>query len=70
MTVLTGNRSRKSISLMRWLLAGSRGSTDFIRRGADKLTLQGQFTVPENPQALARLDEYGIDHADGTLIIS
>ena len=72
MTVLTGETGAgKSIIIDAvGLLAGSRGSTDFIRRGADKLTLQGQFTVPENPQALARLDEYGIDHADGTLIIS
>lgn len=72
MTVLTGETGAgKSIIIDAvGLLAGSRGSTDFIRRGADKLTLQGQFTVPETPQALARLDEYGIDHADGTLIIS
>ncbi len=72
MTVLTGETGAgKSIIIDAvGLLAGSRGSTDFIRQGAGKLTLQGQFTVPKNEDYLALLDEYGIDHEDGVLIIS
>lgn len=72
MTVLTGETGAgKSIIIDAvGLLAGSRGSTDFIRQGAGKLTLQGQFTVPKNEDYLALLDEYGIYHEDGVLIIS
>lgn len=72
MTVLTGETGAgKSIIIDAvGLLAGSRGSTDFIRQGADKLTLQGQFTVPKGDDYLSLLDEYGIDHEDGLLIIS
>ncbi len=72
MTVLTGETGAgKSIIIDAvGLLAGGRGSTDFIRRGASKLTLQGQFTVPKAPAYHDLLDRYGIDASDGTLIIS
>lgn len=72
MTVLTGETGAgKSIIIDAvGLLAGGRGSQEFIRRGSDKLNLQGQFTVPEDPQYVAMLDELGVDHQDGVLIIS
>lgn len=72
MTVLTGETGAgKSIIIDAvGLLAGSRGSQEFIRRGAEKLTLQGQFTLPTDPAYGARLDEFGITHEDGLLIIS
>lgn len=72
MTVLTGETGAgKSIIIDAvGLLAGGRGSQEFIRRGSDKLKLQGQFTVPADPQYRQMLDDLGIDYQDGVLIIS
>lgn len=72
MTVLTGETGAgKSIIIDAVsLLTGGRGSQEFIRRGADKLSLQGQFTLPEDPAYIDLLDQLGIDHQDHTLIIA
>ena len=72
MTVLTGETGAgKSIIIDAVsLLTGGRGSQEFIRRGADKLSLQGQFTLPNDPAYLELLDQLGIDHQDKTLIIA
>lgn len=71
MTVLTGETGAgKSIIIDAVsLLAGSRGSQEFIRRGADKLNLQGQFSIPANAALIALLDQLGINHEDDNLII-
>lgn len=71
MTVLTGETGAgKSIIIDAvGLLAGGRGSQEFIRRGEEKLRLQGQFTLTKAPGLISRLDALGIDHQDGTLII-
>ena len=71
MTVLTGETGAgKSIIIDAvGLLAGGRGSQEFIRRGEEKLRLQGQFTLTKDPGLISRLDALGIDHQDGTLII-
>lgn len=72
MTVLTGETGAgKSIIIDAvGLLAGGRGSQEYIRRGADKLSLQGQFVIPQDPEFNDLLDSLGIDHEDGILIIS
>lgn len=72
MTVLTGETGAgKSIIIDAvGLLAGGRGSQEYIRRGADKLSLQGQFALPQDPEFNHLLDSLGIDHEDGILIIS
>jgi DNA repair protein RecN (Recombination protein N) len=72
MTVLTGETGAgKSIIIDAvGLLAGGRGSQEYIRRGADKLSLQGQFAIPQDPEFNDLLDSLGIDHEDGILIIS
>lgn len=72
MTVLTGETGAgKSIIIDAvGLLAGGRGSQEYIRRGEDKLNVQGQFAIPNDPSFDRLLDELGIDHEDGTLIIS
>ena len=72
MTVLTGETGAgKSIIIDAvGLLAGGRGSQEYIRRGKDKLSLQGQFAIPDDPAMSDLLDSMGIDHADGMLIIS
>lgn len=72
MTVLTGETGAgKSIIIDAvGLLAGNRGSQEFIRHGEDKLRLQGQFTLPDDPRFKELLDDLGIDYEDDTLIIS
>lgn len=72
MTVLTGETGAgKSIIIDAvGLLAGGRGSQEYIRRGEDKLHVQGQFIIPDDPELNALLETMGIDHADQTLIIS
>lgn len=71
MTVLTGETGAgKSIIIDAvGLLAGGRGSQEFIRRGEEKLRLQGRFALTADPGLAALLDSLGIEYEDGTLII-
>ncbi len=71
MTVLTGETGAgKSIIIDAvGLLAGGRGSQEFIRRGEEKLRLQGQFALTADPGLAVLLDSLGIEYEDGTLII-
>ena len=71
MTVLSGETGAgKSIIIDAvGLLAGGRGSQDFIRTGAKKATLEGLFTLPENGTTAALLAEYGIEHDDQTILL-
>lgn len=71
MTVLTGETGAgKSIIIDAvGLLAGGRGSQEFIRQGADKLRIQGQFLTSKNDKLEDVLTELGIDFNDQTLII-
>ena len=50
-------------------MAGGRGSVDFIRKGASKAVLQGQFVLPASAPVFQILDDLGIDHEDQTLIL-
>ncbi|BDZ30788.1 DNA repair protein RecN [Lactiplantibacillus sp. WILCCON 0030] len=71
MTVLTGETGAgKSIIIDAvGLLAGGRGSQEFIRTGADKAVLQGMFILPADGVTAHMLDEAGIDHGDNTVIL-
>ncbi|ETY74528.1 DNA repair protein RecN [Lactiplantibacillus fabifermentans T30PCM01] len=71
MTVLTGETGAgKSIIIDAvGLLAGGRGSQEFIRTGADKAVLQGMFILPADGVTAQLLDEVGIEHADNTVIL-
>ncbi|MBL1227854.1 DNA repair protein RecN [Enterococcus sp. BWB1-3] len=71
MTVLTGETGAgKSIIIDAvGLLTGGRGSSDFIRQGASKCTLEGLFTLPANPELIALLDEQGIEQEEEMLIL-
>ena len=64
LTVLTGETGAgKSIIIDAvQLLAGGRGSQEFIRHGAKKAELEGLFTIedPKHP-AIAKLKEFGIE---------
>lgn len=71
MTVLTGETGAgKSIIIdALGLLAGGRGSTEFIRKGEKKAVIQGLFTLPREANTYNILAEYGIDSEDGQIIL-
>ena len=70
-TVLTGETGAgKSIIIdALGLLAGGRGSTEFIRKGEKKAVIQGLFTLPREANTYNILEEYGIDSEDGQIIL-
>ena len=71
MTVLTGETGAgKSIIIDAvGLLAGGRGSANFVRTGTDKAVIQGSFVFPADGTTYQVLDELGIDHDDGNVIL-
>jgi DNA repair protein RecN (Recombination protein N) len=50
------------------LLIGERASSDLVRTGADKATVEGVFDVGERRDLIAALDARGIE-SDGTLVL-
>jgi DNA repair protein RecN (Recombination protein N) len=71
LTVLTGETGAgKSIIIDAvQLLAGGRGSQEFIRHGATKAELEGLFTIEEDHAVIGKLAEFGIDVQDGVVIL-
>ena len=71
MTVLTGETGAgKSIIIDAvGLLAGGRGSANFVRTGTDKAVIQGSFVFPADGTTYRVLDDLGIDHDDGSVIL-
>ncbi|MHC8516929.1 DNA repair protein RecN [Sporosarcina sp. ITBMC105] len=72
LTVLTGETGAgKSIIIDAvQLLAGGRGSQEFIRHGAKKAELEGMFTVEaEDHPVFEKMREFGIDAEDGSIIL-
>lgn len=72
LTVLTGETGAgKSIIIDAvQLLAGGRGSQEFIRHGAKKAELEGLFTLPEEPHpAYDKCKELGIEIDEGVIIL-
>ena len=72
LTVLTGETGAgKSIIIDAvQLLSGGRGSLGFIRHGAKRAEIEGQFII-ENPKhpVIAKLIEFGIEVEDGVVIL-
>ena len=70
MTVLTGETGAgKSIIIDAvGLLAGGRGSADFVRTGADKAVLQGVFDIAEIDNTKNALIKLGIDVTNDLVI--
>ncbi|HAJ53567.1 MAG TPA: DNA repair protein RecN, partial [Lactobacillus sp.] len=66
MTALTGETGAgKSIIIDAvGLLAGGRGSVDFIRTGTAKASLEGLFDAQANPATEAKLQAYGVMDPD------
>lgn len=71
MTVLTGETGAgKSIIIDAvGLLAGGRGSTEFVRYGTKKCVLEGEFKFRPSKDLLALLSEHEIEHVENTLLI-
>lgn len=71
MTVLTGETGAgKSIIIdALGLLAGGRGSSEFIRKGANKTSLQGLFVLPKDAKTHLLLAKLGILIEDDMLIL-
>ena len=51
------------------LLLGERASTDLIRTGADRATVEGVFDVADRPQIAVLLDERGIDAEESFVVL-
>lgn len=71
MTVLTGETGAgKSIIIdAMGLIAGGRGSIDYIRDGAEKCRIEGSFFVSDNEDVATFLEKNGIEPSDGQLVI-
>lgn len=71
MTVLTGETGAgKSIIIdAMGLLTGGRGSSDYIRQGASKCTLEGLFTMPKNQELVNLLEEIGIETEEEAIVV-
>jgi DNA repair protein RecN (Recombination protein N) len=50
-------------------LLGERGSSDLIRTGADKATVEGVFDISSNAMIGSLVDERGIDADEGTVVL-
>ena len=50
-------------------LLGERGSSDLIRTGADKATVEGVFDITASPAIASMIDERGIDADEGTVVL-
>lgn len=51
------------------LLLGERASTDLIRTGTDRATVEGVFDASGHPELVALLDERGIDTDDNHVVL-
>ena len=51
------------------LLLGERASTDLIRTGADRATVEGVFDVSDRPEIVTLLDERGIDVEESLVVL-
>jgi len=71
LTVFTGETGAgKSIIIDAiQLLAGGRGSSEFVRYGEKKAEIEGVFFVDENHSVISLLEEYDIDPNEGTIVI-
>ncbi|GEK88765.1 DNA replication and repair protein RecN [Alkalibacterium putridalgicola] len=71
MTVLTGETGAgKSIIIDAvGLLAGGRGSTEFVRFGSKKCVLEGEFSFRPSAELMALFSEHEIEHEANTLLV-
>jgi DNA repair protein RecN (Recombination protein N) len=51
------------------LLLGERASSDVVRAGTDRATVEGVFEITEDSELLAWIDEHGFEAPDGLLVV-
>ncbi len=51
------------------VLLGDRASADMVRTGADRASVEGVFDVSAHREVLDALDERGLEHEQGTLVL-
>ncbi|MBC7564079.1 MAG: DNA repair protein RecN [Gemmatimonadaceae bacterium] len=51
------------------VLLGDRASADMVRTGAERATVEGVFDVTAHREVLDALDERGLEHEHGTLVL-
>ena len=51
------------------LLVGERATSDLVRTGAERATVEALFEIGDAPELAAALDARGIDAEDGTLVL-
>ena len=51
------------------VLLGDRASADLVRTGADRATVEGVFDVSDRRDVLDALDDRGLEHEHGTLVL-
>ncbi len=51
------------------VLLGDRASADLVRTGAERATVEGVFDVGAHADVLSALDERGLEHEHGTLVL-
>ncbi len=51
------------------LLLGERASTDLIRTGTDRATVEGVFDIADQPEMVALLDDRGIDAEESHVVL-
>ena len=51
------------------VLLGDRASADMVRGGADRATVEGVFDVSTRRDVMDALDERGLEHENGTLVL-
>src|SRR5690606_37652856 len=51
------------------ILAGGRGSAEFVRYGEEKAELEGLFLIEEDHPSLQLLKEMGIEGEDGMIVL-
>ena len=51
------------------VLLGDRASADMVRTGAERATVEGVFDVASHQRVLDALDERGLEHEHGTLVL-
>ena len=71
LTVLTGDTGAGTSIIIdaMGLLTGGRGSSDYIRQGANKCTLEGLFSMPKSQELKQLLEELGIETEEDSLVI-
>lgn len=71
LTVLTGETGAgKSIIIDAvHLLAGGRGSSEFVRHGEEKAEIEGLFVIDDNHPVMEKAEQFGIDISDGMIVL-